>query len=200
MPGRGVRAPDFLQAQPFSSIFIKILMSQSQQARSFRSSAAVGHARRRFTPTMLVLALSSALALPGTAFAVDWVGGTSNDWFDGTNWNPNGAPAAGQTANIDSLGGQTTVIDAANGANAVAGNLFVGAAAGSTGGDLFIANGGLLSTADATVAGVANSAAFVTVDGAGTTGPTPIRWSSVLPEPARWPSSTGVWPTTVMPT
>ena len=50
---------------------------------------------RRFL-RVAALAAVLALGLAGTALANSkkWVGPTGGDWKEGTNWNPNGVPAA----------------------------------------------------------------------------------------------------------
>ncbi len=74
--------------------------------------------RRGFAPSALVIALSSALAMPGTALAIDW-NGTTSDWFGGCELERRCRADGGRT---------TVVIDALNppqltrrGPNALAG-------------------------------------------------------------------------------
>lgn len=62
------------------------------------------------------------------AYAIDWVGGTSSDWHDATNWLGGVVPVAGSTVYIKAAGvdGRTSITDAA-GYN----SLYVGSASGT---------------------------------------------------------------------
>ncbi|WP_210210908.1 beta strand repeat-containing protein, partial [Rhizobium leguminosarum] len=128
-------------------------------------------AKRSRAISLMSIALSTTalvgLVLPETADAQEtWVGGTSGDWFDSTNWNPGAVPTASTDVVINTAAPNQAVV---NGGSASAQTLFVGRDAGSTG-TLAILNGGAVSNADTGIVGnAAGSAGTVTVDGAGST-------------------------------
>ena len=70
----------------------------------------------------------------------NWVGSTSNDWFDGTNWSPTGIPTQSSLVEINN-GGTAQVKEAGDVAFSVA----LGKTSGSSG-KLEISAGGVLTT------------------------------------------------------
>ncbi|WP_299302790.1 hypothetical protein [uncultured Fretibacterium sp.] len=99
---------------------------------------------------MAVLAAVFALGLAGTALADPkaWVGSTGGDWKEGTNWNPNGVPAAADEVLIS--GAEVKITEAANAKSVSLGQ---GATLSIEGtGKLTLAAGGALhASGDATV-------------------------------------------------
>ena len=96
------------------------------------------------------LAAVFALGLAGTALADSraWVGSTGGDWKEGTNWNPNGVPAAADEVLIS--GAEVKITEAANAKSVSLGQ---GATLSIEGtGKLTLAAGGALhASGDATV-------------------------------------------------
>ncbi len=105
---------------------------------------------------MLVLALSSALALPGTAMAADWVG-TTSDWFDFNNWNPATVPTAADNVFLNTPNPSVISANSADAQNAT-----IGDTAGGKG-VLTIQAGGVLSSVNGIVGSNAGSTGEVTV-------------------------------------
>jgi outer membrane autotransporter protein len=114
-----------------------------------------------FTPSLLVLALAGALALPGLALADTWTGTVSDDWFTGGNWS-SGVPAANATIIVDTAPNPATIDTGAVTASGVS----VGTIAGSTG-SMIIQNGGTLDSSTASIGEAVNSTGTVMVDGVG---------------------------------
>jgi outer membrane autotransporter protein len=135
-------------------------MTSSKPAPSRQLSSGKGHGRL-FTPSVLALALSSALALPGVAVAADWAGTGSNDWFTMGNWSPAGIPDGTVDVFINSSASNSTAI---NGGNATAQNVTVGDVAGSNG-ILVISNAGTLGNGIGVIGNAAGSQGMVTVTG-----------------------------------
>ena len=104
---------------------------------------------RRFL-RVAALAAVFALGLAGTALADPkaWVGSTGGDWKEGTNWNPNGVPAAADEVLIS--GAEVKITEAANAKSVSLGQ---GATLSIEGtGKLTLAAGGALhASGDATV-------------------------------------------------
>jgi T5SS/PEP-CTERM-associated repeat protein len=116
---------------------------------------------RRLLGTSSMVALGLVLATSTPSRATDWTGGTSTDWFIGTNWSA-GVPTSAVDANIDTVAPNATVVGAAG---AQAHVLWVGISGTGT---LTIQNGGTLSNAVLGVLGHnAGSTGTATVDGAG---------------------------------
>lgn len=109
-------------------------------------------------------AVALSLALPNAAHAQEqWVGGTSSDWTDGSNWQDGTAPTSTGSATINTTAPNPAVI---NGTAANARNIFVGGDAPAT---LQIINGGTL-TSDLLASYIgynSGSDGTVTVSGAG---------------------------------
>lgn len=132
-------------------------------ARVFESRLSSG--RRLLSSTsVLVLALSGGLVLPGAALAGDWTGAVSSDWFVTGNWSTGAVPTTSDVVHIGTVTPNTTWI---SGAAAFGSIVQVGT--GNSGlGELTIAGGGTLTlTQYIDVASGDHSVATVTVTGAG---------------------------------
>ncbi|MES2028025.1 MAG: autotransporter outer membrane beta-barrel domain-containing protein, partial [Pseudomonadota bacterium] len=116
---------------------------------------------RRLLGSSSMVALGLVLATSTPSRATEWTGGTSTDWFIGTNWSA-GVPTSAVDAIIDTVAPNATVVGAA-GAQAHVLRL------GNSGtGTLTIQNGGTLSNAVFGVLGFnAGSTGTATVDGVG---------------------------------
>lgn len=135
-----------------------------------------GGAERRLRTVLLTATALSIAALPAAAqTAQTWNGNTSTDWFVGTNWDSATAPVAGDSATLDVIAPNPTVIDGtAAGYSAVDLNgLNVGFTATgrltiNNGADITITNN--LAVIGGDMGGAATSAnGAVILDGAGTT-------------------------------
>lgn len=132
------------------------------QGMTFRMATTLKPLNRRMA--MRNYAVFSVIAgvsvLPLTAFATDWVGTTSHDWFEGTNWSPatdvSGnvlPPAAPTAADPANVGNESNGVGVANGKvsiagagkNAEAAGLNVGVYSGNQG-TLSITGGATLAT------------------------------------------------------
>ena len=113
---------------------------------------------RHLKPSVLVLALAGALALPGTAMAADWLGITQ-DWTTPGNWDTNTVPGATDDVVINNAAINPAVIEsyAATVQNATIGN------AGGKG--VLILNGGSLDGVNGVVGADAGSTGEVTLKG-----------------------------------
>jgi len=112
-----------------------------------------------------LLAATSALALapaaPAGAQTVDWTGSTDSDWDTGSNWDPNGAPVAGDEVVVDDV--STNVPTIGSGVVAQAASIRVGELGDAI---LHILNGGTLATTAPSIAGWApGSEGLITVSG-----------------------------------
>ncbi|UFS78561.1 autotransporter domain-containing protein [Tardiphaga sp. 37S4] len=116
----------------------------------------------RLLGTSSMVALGLVLATSTPSRASDWTGGTSTDWFIGTNWS-GGVPTAGSNADIGTVALNTTVVGAP-GAQANAVNV------GKSGiGTLTIQNGGAVSSGLGVLGYNGGSIGTATVDGVGST-------------------------------
>jgi T5SS/PEP-CTERM-associated repeat protein len=135
-------------------------MSRVTGARECGRSEAVLF-RRRLLGTTSMAALGLVLATSTPSCADDnWTGATSTDWFTATNWSA-GVPNAADTANIDTVAQNATVVGATG---AQANTVLVG---NSGTGTLTIQNGGNVSNVTGYVGYITGSTGTVTVDGAG---------------------------------
>jgi outer membrane autotransporter protein len=142
-----------------------------------RLSSASSHARgvtarpeRRLRTGVSLAALALApvltLALPERAAAQTWVGGTSSDWTDGSNWAGGTAPA-GTPVNINTASPNPTVLGV-SGAETVSINRFaMGSAAGTS--SLTVQNGSSLTSPITQFGAAVGSTSVATVTGSGTT-------------------------------
>jgi outer membrane autotransporter protein len=119
----------------------------SQQARASRG--------RYFKPSVLALALSSALALPGAAMAADWIG-TTQDWTDPTNWSTGVVPTAADDVILNVANPAMIQAYAASVQNATIGD---------TGKGVLLLNGGSLDSVIGVVGAIAGSVGEVTLNG-----------------------------------
>lgn len=121
--------------------------------------------------------------------AADWIGGTSTNWFDASNWNPAAVPGSGTAVNINNGSTATPVVIDAAGAQS--GGLKLGSSIGSVGalqvtgagritdtgtyfivgdhgeGAVTVSNGGQVTTRHAVVANYPNTIGNVFVTGTG---------------------------------
>ncbi|WP_137044164.1 autotransporter outer membrane beta-barrel domain-containing protein [Pseudolabrys sp. FHR47] len=135
-----------------------------------------GGAERRLRAVFLTATTLSIAALPAAAqTAQTWNGNTSTDWFVGTNWDSATAPVAGDSATLDTVTPNPTVIDGASGGYSAVdlNGLNVGFNATgrltiNNGADVAITNN--LAVIGGDMSGVATSAnGTIILDGAGTT-------------------------------
>jgi fibronectin-binding autotransporter adhesin len=116
------------------------------------------------------LLLGFSLATPASGQTVTWIGATSSDWTDGSNWGGGTAPGAVATVHISTAGapGITPVVLGITGpASATAGILTVGQG-GTVPGILTIQNGSTLtSSANSRLGGATNTTGIATVTGPG---------------------------------
>jgi T5SS/PEP-CTERM-associated repeat protein len=132
-----------------------------KRSNSHFAALTLAASSRRLLGTSSMVALGLVLATSTPSRATDWTGGTSTDWFIGTNWSA-GVPTSAVDANIDTVAPNATVVGAAG---AQAHVLWVGISGTGT---LTIQNGGTLSNAVLGVLGHnAGSTGTATVDGAG---------------------------------
>ncbi|WP_441241336.1 autotransporter domain-containing protein [Tardiphaga sp. 768_D3_N2_1] len=115
---------------------------------------------RRLLGTSSMVALGLVLATSTPSRATDWTGGTSTDWFIGTNWSA-GVPTSAVDVNIDTVAPNATVVGAAG---AQAHFLIVGVSGTGT---LAIRNGGTVSNLTGYLGSLAGSTGTATVDGTG---------------------------------
>ena len=116
---------------------------------------------RRLPTACAACALALATVTPARADET-WVGGTSNDWFDATNWSGGVVPTPADNVTIDTVDPNTTVVGAVG---ATANGLTVG---DISAGLLTIQNGGTLTSGGGgTIGNQSGSIGIVTVDGAG---------------------------------
>ncbi|MGM4920306.1 autotransporter domain-containing protein [Tardiphaga sp. 813_E8_N1_3] len=115
---------------------------------------------RRLLGTSSMAALGLVLATSTPSRATDWTGGTSTDWFIGTNWSA-GVPTSAVDAIIDTVAPNATVVGAAG---AQANVLWLGVSGTGT---LTIQNGGAVSSSAGVLGFAAGSTGTATVDGAG---------------------------------
>ena len=117
--------------------------------------------RAPFSASVLALALSNALLIPGAAVAADWKGLTPN-WFTASNWGTGVVPPA----NIDAIihGGISPATIA--GGNAAAKTVAVGFAAAGGKASLVITGGGKLNSTTGYLGLNPNTSGAATVDGA----------------------------------
>ncbi len=141
----GHARPGALRRISRHSFLFQTSMSSSKQAKPLLSSTPRASARRHFTPSVLALALSSALALPGSAFAVDWVRRHFRDLGGQQQLESRGDADGEPERQCRHRRGQVVLVD---GTNAVANTLLAGTAAGSTGA-VSIITGGLLAVPQA---------------------------------------------------
>lgn len=76
--------------------------------------------------------------------AADWIGGTSTNWFDSSNWNPTTIPGSGTAVNINN--GSTASPVVINAAGAQSGGVKLGSVAGSVGSLLVTGAGRITDT------------------------------------------------------
>lgn len=135
-----------------------------------------GGAERRLRAVFLTATALSIAASPAAAqTAQTWNGNTSTDWFVGTNWDSATAPVAGDSATLDTVTPNPTVIDGASGGYSAVdlNGLNVGFNATgrltiNNGADVAITNN--LAVIGGDMSGVATSAnGTIILDGAGTT-------------------------------
>lgn len=125
----------------------------------------MGYGRRKaWRAVWLCSSALAGLALVQPARAdQSWIGATSTDWFDGTNWNGGAAPAAKDNVTIDTTLPNATVIGGGGAANAQ--DLTVGQDAT---GKLAITGGSTLTLSGLTyLGGNLESSGTLTIDGAG---------------------------------
>jgi T5SS/PEP-CTERM-associated repeat protein len=150
--------------QPSTNRTFYIPMPKLNPTSEAPSTLSSPHAvRRRFAPSVLVVALAGALAVPGTASAAGWLGVVSSDWFTAGNWSPSGVPGAATDVLINSSAANPTAINAGS---ALAKNVTVGDSVTGTG-ILSITNAGKLASTAGTVGARAGSTGTVTVSSAG---------------------------------
>ena len=114
-----------------------------------------------------LLAAHVALFAGSATAQVSWVGTTSNDWTDGTNWSSGAVPPAGTVVNIDTISPNPTVLGVGGAAAGTTAAFNVGSIAGATG-HLIIQSGSTLTSTDLTRIGIApGSTGIVTVTGQG---------------------------------
>lgn len=90
------------------------------------SSAAISALRSGYSAPLLLcatLVVSTTFAVT-PAHAQSWTGTTSGDWFTGTNWTPNGVPAAGMNVSIDTQTPNPAIVS--GGPTAILGQLVIG--------------------------------------------------------------------------
>jgi len=142
--------------------------SRTKTARPFSSSAISVLRSGRSVPLLLCTTFLVSTTFAVTpAHAQSWTGTTSSDWFTGTNWNPNGVPAAGASVSIDTQTPNAAVVN--GGATPAMASLSIG---DINSGTLTIQNGGsvtVTSNNDVFVGNLAGSSGTVTVTGAGST-------------------------------
>jgi outer membrane autotransporter protein len=125
-----------------------------------KAASAIARDRLHLAPSALVLALSAALALPGTALASDWVGNTTA-WTTSGNWaNPNAVPGATDDVFINTNTNTAIVSTVGEAVD----QLVVGSTAA---GALQISNGGTLGTISGELGQAAGANGTVTVTGGG---------------------------------
>jgi outer membrane autotransporter protein len=142
----------------------------SKHASAAKRSEVIGRDRRQFSPSVLVLALSAALAAPGSAFALDWAGTVDRSWNNAANWtNPAGAvPTAADAVNIQN---DTTIgpVFTQNGTTNASGALTLGAAGGASG-SFVLGVGSTLTSASAIIQGnVGGALGGMSLSGVGST-------------------------------
>lgn len=76
--------------------------SKFNKVRNAAASCAHVRNRNRLLASTALGAVLVMTAAPGHAADRTWIGSTSNDWFTGTNWTGNAAPAAGDNVIISS--------------------------------------------------------------------------------------------------
>ncbi|MBR1212100.1 autotransporter domain-containing protein [Bradyrhizobium sp. JYMT SZCCT0180] len=89
-----------------------------------------------------MVALGLVLATSTPSRAIDWTGGTSTDWFIGTNWSA-GVPTSADVATIDTVAPNATVVGAAGAQASLVrvGNFGTGTLTIQSGGNLSDVNG-----------------------------------------------------------
>lgn len=97
--------------------------------------------------SMLALVLAGGLAMPAPAYADDWLGTISNDWFNAGNWSAGVPTGAGTAVNINTDTPNPTVL---NGGVATVGNVTLG---GSGDGSLVVSGGGKLNSSNNGIVG-----------------------------------------------
>ncbi|WP_249150465.1 autotransporter domain-containing protein [Bradyrhizobium sp. JYMT SZCCT0180] len=97
---------------------------------------------RRLLGTSSMVALGLVLATSTPSRAIDWTGGTSTDWFIGTNWSA-GVPTSADVATIDTVAPNATVVGAAGAQASLVrvGNFGTGTLTIQSGGNLSDVNG-----------------------------------------------------------
>jgi outer membrane autotransporter protein len=107
---------------------------------------------------------------PAKAANPNWIGAASGDWFSGTNWSTNTAPAAGDNVTIDTKMPNATTLDGGVGAGTA--NVSTATVGLTHTGDLTITNGGSLGSTSGTVGAAVGSVGTATVTGINS------RWNS----------------------
>jgi T5SS/PEP-CTERM-associated repeat protein len=102
----------------------------------------------------------------GSASANDWVGGTSADWTDGTNWSSGVAPVPADIIAIGTTTPNATVLGLVGPATVSVGSTTIGTGVGTTG-NLTIQNGSILTSVSARIGSSFPSTGTVTVTGPG---------------------------------
>lgn len=108
-----------------------------------------------------LISLLTIFCLSNPAWAVDWTGSVSNDWFDPLNWVP-GVPAPGDSVIIDTIIPNSTEVNGNSTAFLV--SLIVG---DTNEGILDIVNGGVVSDFLAQIGTNVGSSGTVSVNGSG---------------------------------
>lgn len=111
-----------------------------------------------------LLGLSTGLASAQSAAV--WIGATSNDWTDGSNWSTGAAPTAANTLNMNVTSPNAAVLGVGGPATGATGGFIMGGSVAGEIGNLTIQNGSTLTTSNAARFGLAaTSGGVVTVTG-----------------------------------
>lgn len=133
--------------------------------------AARGAGKRRLNRGHWYLSTVSGAMLvslsAGSASAVDnWVGGTSSDWTNGSNWSAGVVPVPAETVNIGTTSPNITVLGVGGPASVSVGSTTIGSGVGTTG-NLTIQNGSSLTSVSARLGSPFPSTGIATVIGPG---------------------------------